>query len=261
MKTKIIFLLLFVALLPSCHESGKAPEFNSGKEPPSHEQWDQLVSEHVTSEGWVDYKGFMGDSPALKEYLQTLSSTPPDENWSREEKIAYWLNVYNAFVIQLIINHYPVESIKDIGPALAIPTVNDVFTLDYIIIGNEEISLNDVEHNILREMDEPRIHFAVNCASISCPKLRDEAYTAEKLDLQLDDQAHYFLNESEKNELSADRVEISKIFSWFSEDFTRQGSVIDYLNKFSEVEINPDADIDYKDYDWALNSVENAENF
>jgi uncharacterized protein (DUF885 family) len=110
-------------------------------------------------------------------------------------------------------------------------------------------------------MDEPRIHFAVNCASLSCPKLRNEAYTASKLDQQLDDQAKYFLNRSGKNELAIDQVRISKIFSWFTKDFTRQGTVIDYLNKFSEVEINPDADIDYKDYDWALNRIENGEIF
>lgn len=255
-----IFTIIFLTLLfNACLSIGDAPNYDSDKEPPSHQQWDQMVNKHVTPDGWVDYKGFIQDSAKLNSYLQALKNTLPDDDWTKKEKIAYWLNVYNAFVVKLLIDHYPVESIKDIGPTLSIPTVRDVFTIDFFKIGGKELSLNDVEHNILRNMNEPRIHFAVNCASISCPKLRDEAYTAEKLDYQLNDQADFFLNESGENELSPDQVKISKIFSWFTKDFTKEGTVIDYLNKFSDVEINPDADIDYKDYDWDLNSIENKE--
>ncbi|MGK7389505.1 MAG: DUF547 domain-containing protein [Candidatus Cyclobacteriaceae bacterium M2_1C_046] len=257
MICKNLIILSFIFIFSSCLGTGDAPKFNSDKEAPSHQQWDQLVKKYVTPDGWVDYKGFIKDSAKLNDYLQTLKNTPPDDEWKEDEKMAYWLNVYNAFVVKLIIDNYPVESIKDIGPKLSIPTVRDVFTVEYINIGNKELSLNDVEHNILRNMDEPRIHFAVNCASISCPKLRDEAYTAEKLDEQLDDQAEFFLNESGENELSPDQIKISKIFSWFKGDFTKEGTVINYLNKFSDVEINPGADIDYKDYDWSLNSNEN----
>lgn len=119
------------------------------------------------------------------------------------------------------------------------------------------MSLNDIEHGIIRDMNEPRIHFVVNCAAISCPKLRNEAYTAQKLDEQLEDQGNYFLNESGKNVISSDRVESSKIFRWFKEDFTKKGTLVDFLDNYTEEEIKPNATIAYKNYNWELNSIEN----
>ncbi len=116
--------------------------------------------------------------------------------------------------------------------------------------------LNNIEHNILRKnYDEPRIHFAINCASISCPKLRREAYTGGKLEEQLNEQTIAFINDSGKNVISAECMEISKLFSWFSGDFENDGTVIDYINRYSRVSVNANAEISYKSYDWSLNDV------
>ena len=130
-------------------------------------------------------------------------------------------------------------------------SVNDI---KFIKIGNETYDLNNLEHGIIRKkFDEPRVHFAINCASYSCPALRNEAYTADKLDAQLTDAATSFLADKNKNEFTPDRITISKIFDWFTGDFKKNGSLIDFLNKYAPVKINAKAKIDYKDYLWSLN--------
>lgn len=216
--------------------------------------WDNLLSKHVRDNGNVDYKGFINDKAQLEKYLDQLSANPPSSNDSKDEKIAYWINVYNAFCIKLIVDNYPLESIQDLHPTVKIPGVNTIWKKDFFKIGGKDMSLHDVEHNILRErFNEPRIHFAINCASYSCPKLRNEVYKASKLNIQLQDQAIHFINNPKKNKIEQDQVVISKIFKWFTGDFTQNGDIIDYLNKYSHTKIDEDADIDYKEYNWELN--------
>lgn len=241
--------ILFLFSLPAC----SVKPYQSMSEPVSHEIWDTLVKKHVSEEGTVDYKGFIQDSVQLNAYLDLLRKHHPnDKNWSREEQIAYWLNVYNAFTVKLIVDHHPTESIKDIKNG--IPFVNTVWDIKFIEIEGATYDLNNVEHGILRpQFNEPRIHFAANCASISCPRLRNEAYTAEKLDGQLTDQARYFLSNPIKNIITEERAQLSKIFSWYKGDFKKQGSLRDFINRYSEVKINEDTKIDYLDYDWQLN--------
>ena len=113
--------------------------------------------------------------------------------------------------------------------------------------------LETIEHEILRKMNEPRIHFAINCASFSCPPLLNEAFTEEKLEAQLTQVTKTFLADSKRNTISENELEISKIFKWFSKDFEQNGSLIDFLNTYSDVKISKDADVDFKDYDWSLN--------
>lgn len=225
---------------------------------PSHQIWDELLQKHVRANGMVDYKGFIKDGEKLQKYLDLLSKGAPDPNkWSRDERLAYWINAYNAFTIKLIIDNYPVESIQDLHPTIKIPLVNTVWHKKFFKIGGEEASLDEIEHDILRKrFDEPRIHFAINCASFSCPPLRAEAYKSEKLDKQLDEMAVRFVNDDKRNDIKADQAEVSKIFSWFTKDFTKNGSLREYLNKYSNVKLNKDADIDYMEYDWSLNDVE-----
>jgi len=247
-------ILFVMAVLISCRVS---PPDQEGSTFPGHSIWSNLLKKHVRESGLVDYQGFMKDREQLEQYLSILSNHPPDEAaWSREEQIAYWINVYNAYTIDLILDHYPVQSIKDIGASIQIPFVNTPWDIKFITIGEATLDLNNVEHGILRDkFDEPRIHFAVNCASISCPVLRREAYTGDKLDLQLDEQAKIFINDPQKNRISMQEAAISRIFSWYKGDFTNGQSLIDYLNKFSTVRIADDADIHYMEYDWGLNDI------
>ncbi|MEN7548338.1 DUF547 domain-containing protein [Rapidithrix thailandica] len=227
----------------------------SDTQPVEHSLWNALLHQHVSPEGKVDYQGFMQDSLRLQRYLTLISSGfPNDKYWSENEQLAYWINAYNAFTIQLILKNYPVQSIKEIGPKLSIPFVNSVFDIEFIRIGDQLLSLNHIEHGILRKrFEEPRIHFAINCASVSCPDLRPEAYTAEQLEEQLHQQAVRFINDPQKNQLSEDQVRLSKIFQWFESDFTRQGSLLQFINRYAQHPVNTATPIRFLNYNWHLN--------
>jgi len=203
----------------------------------------------------VDYRGFRKDSLLLNQYLDSLSRHPPDPQvWSREEQLAYWINAYNAFTVKLIVDHYPVKSIQDLHPKPYVALVNTVWHIQFFQIGGRDFNLDRIEHAILRkQFDEPRIHFAIVCASVSCPPLRNEAYVPEKIDAQLSSQASTFLNDTTRNQLQPNQVRISQIFNWFTGDFTRKQSLIAFLNRYAAVKIKPDAKVDYLDYNWDLN--------
>ncbi len=224
--------------------------------PPSHEPWDHLLKPLVDEEGNVDYQGFILEKDHLNSYLDQLSSNAPDpDTWSEAEQLAYWINAYNAFTVKLIVDNYPVESIRDLDPPLAIPLLRTVWHKKFFEIGGKPMSLDQIEHKILRkEFEEPRIHFAINCASYSCPPLRREAYIARDLGKQLDEQARIFINNPRWNKLDPKKVSLSAIFNWFKGDFTKNGkSLIDYINQYSEVKIQANAKVDFLDYDWGLN--------
>jgi hypothetical protein len=227
---------------------------DTGSEPVRHDLWHTLLQKHVKPNGRVDYKGFIKDSTLLNDYLKLLSNNHPnDKNWTKDEQLAYWINAYNAFTIKLVCEHYPVSSIKDIKPG--IPFINSVWDIPFIQIEGQEYDLNNIEHSIIRgEFSEPRIHFALNCASYSCPNLSNEAYTADQLDEQLTIAAQSFLRDTSKNRLEQDDVQLSKIFLWYGRDFKKTGmSKIEYINQYTPLSIDEDASIDYLDYDWRLN--------
>ena len=219
-----------------------------------HTLFDAVLDRYVNEAGWVDYNGLANDRDEFDQYLELLRSNHPNKSWSREEQLAYWINAYNAFTLELILKNYPVESIKDIGAWIQIPFVNTPWDIKFIEIGDEKYDLNNIEHDILRkEFDEPRIHFAIVCASYSCPRLSREAYKAEKIDRQLDEAARHFLNDSRKNKITAENPMVSKIFSWFGGDFKKETTLIQFLNGYTNTQINSDADVDFLDYDWSLN--------
>jgi hypothetical protein len=177
---------------------------------------------------------------------------PNDINWTRDEQLAYWINAYNAFTVKLVCDHFPVAGIKDIRRGISF--INSVWDIRFIRIGTENYDLNKIEHGILRKkFDEPRIHFAINCASISCPNLLDEAYEASKIDSQLTSRARTFLSNKVKNNIQQETIEISRIFKWFRGDFTKHGTLIDFLNQYAPVQIDESAAVEYLDYDWSLN--------
>ncbi|WP_299120122.1 DUF547 domain-containing protein [uncultured Winogradskyella sp.] len=210
----------------------------------NHSRWNKLLQQFVSENGNVDYKKIRDDRFQLDIYIDILTHNMPTEEWSKNEKLAYWINAYNALTIDLIRRNYPLESIKDI---------KDPWDQRLWEFGDKWLNLNDIEHKILRKMDEPRIHFAIVCASESCPKLQNEAFTVDNLEAQLTNATKEFLVDTSKNELSQNNIKLSKIFKWFKKDFEQGGSLIDFLNQYSEVTISSSAKKSFKDYNWDLN--------
>lgn len=245
----VSFTLLIVLLLSSCRT---ITGVQTNAQAFTHEKWTEILQKNVNNKGWVNYEGFIEDSIALNTYISQLTAAYPNEKtWSREEVIAYWINAYNAFTVQLVIRNYPVASIKDIKPGLAF--VNSVWDIKFINIEGEILDLNNIEHNILRKMNEPRIHFAVNCASISCPKLLNVAYEANTLDKQLQQQAVDFVNDPGRNIITENSAQLSSIFNWFTSDFTKNGSLINFINQYSLTPIAEKTTVTYLEYDWNIN--------
>ncbi|WP_299553922.1 DUF547 domain-containing protein [Seonamhaeicola sp.] len=210
----------------------------------THDAWDNLLKLHVTPKGNVNYKGFKKDHRKLNDYIRHLGENMPTKDWLKHHELAYWINAYNAFTIDLILRHYPVKSIKDI---------KDPWKQRHWKLGDVWYNLDEIEHQILRKMDEPRIHFAINCASVSCPKLQNTAFSSTNLDQQLTKATKDFLSDTTKNQISEDQIELSKLFQWFAKDFKKYGSLIDFLNRYSDVQISEKAKKRFMDYNWGLN--------
>lgn len=222
----------------------KPPKETSNYKEAMHSRWNTVLQKHVLSNGAVDYNAIKNDKIEFDVYIDYLSENLPDKTWTKDEKLAYWINTYNALTVDLILRNYPTKSIKDI---------KDPWDQRLWKFGDKWQNLNDIEHKILRKMNEPRIHFAIVCASVSCPKLKNEAFIAANLNEQLTNVTKDFLTDTSKNELSKDRIKLSKIFKWFKKDFEQDGNLIDFLNQYSEITISNSAKKSFKDYDWNLN--------
>lgn len=244
---KTFFILLCIALF-SFRYSGS----NSIKKSIAHTKWTMLLKKYVNKNGDVNYKGFIKDSLALNTYLNLLSANEPEITSTKNEKFAYWINAYNAFTVKLIIQNYPLKSIKDLGSTA---TNNSPWDKKFFTIGKKLMTLNIIEHEILRkEFNDPRLHFAINCASYSCPKLLNSAFEASTLHKQLDKSAVDFINDSTKNIITPNALILSSILNWYGTDFTKTGiSKIDFLNKYSKTKINNTASVEYLKYNWLLN--------
>ena len=260
MRNRILFytFLLTVSALGffSCRSLNPTNPYSS---PIKHDLWDELLKAHVREDGLVDYQGFQRDNEKLQKYLTILQDSAPNNKWGESDQIAYWINAYNAFTVDLILRNYPLESIKDIGSSVQIPFVNSPWDIKFINIGGKKYDLNNIEHNILRKnFEEPRIHFAIVCASSSCPKLRTEAFTGERLDEQLTEQAREFLSDPSRNVLAQNKIQISRIFKWFGGDFEKKGSIQEFIDQYSDVDVNSGAQIEYLEYDWGINDLAKA---
>jgi hypothetical protein len=258
MKKRLIAPLALLAglLIWFTCSNCRAIRRDTESKPITHEAWDALLKKHVGADGFVDYKAFLRDTLDLRRYLRQLESAHPnDKNWPRDAQMAYWINAYNAYTIELILRNYPVESIKDIKKGIAF--VNSVWDIKFIKIQGYTYDLNNIEHNILRPVfKDARVHAAVNCASFSCPRLLNEAYTPEKLDQQLTQSMRGWVNDPLRNRIGKEKAAISEIFKWFKGDFERDaGSVRAYLNRYSDVQLDANTDISHIDYDWRLNDI------
>jgi hypothetical protein len=213
----------------------------------------ELLNKYV-KKGKVDYAGFKSEEPRLNEYLKQFEGVNP-QSLSRSEQFAFYINAYNAWTIKLILSGYPgVNSIKDLGSVFKSPWEKKI-----VRINGEVVTLDDVEHNILRpRFADPRVHFAINCAAKSCPPLRSEPYSGMGLDEQLDDSARRFLNNPANYRLQGNEFYVSRIFKWFAEDFNDDvvGFYLEYatgeLKKKLEAK-SGDIDIKFLSYDWSLN--------
>lgn len=248
MKFSLVILSI-VVVLSSCFSG--IPKGNN--KAITHEEWTSLLQKHVNKAGFVDYKGFIKDSAKLNAYLIKLSANAPANSWSKDEKMAYWINAYNAYTVKLITSNYPVKTIKELGANNPIIFVNTAWDKKFFSIGNKSMTLNTIEFKIIKKFGDARTHFAINCASISCPKLLDVAYEAKTLNAQLDQQGKAFLADTDKNKVSATNPKLSSIFKWYSGDFEKGQTKIAFINKFASPKINANANLDYLDYNWNLN--------
>lgn len=253
MNAKNMFYILLFTSIFSCSQ-GNNTDLVSDSLGVDHSQWTELLSNYVDDKGLVNYAGLQQDKAALLNYTTHLSQNPPAPSWNKNDQLAYWINAYNAFTVLLIVDNYPIESIKDLNPILSIPTIRSVWTKEWFKIGGKDFSLDQIEHKILRkEFDEPRIHFAINCASYSCPILRREAYEGLRINDQLNEQARLFINDESRNQLTEEEVKLSLVFNWFGGDFKKGQTLIEFLNKYSELKIDNGAKISFVKYDWQLN--------
>jgi len=253
------FCLLFIGLLvPGSLQPGTvaAAEFDH-----THALFDKVLQNHVR-DALVSYRALKSNSTHLNHYLDTLAAVkePEFNQWTRSQQLAFLINLYNASTLKLIIDHYPVASIKKIGNIFKGPWDQPVVRLF-----GKVTDLDALENKVLRKKyDEPRIHFALVCAALGCPPLRSEAYTADKLDEQLDDQGRIFLAQKKKNwvDVKEHKVYLSPIFKWYDDDFEeKSGSVLNFVTPYFPEAVQRDLRHDrfrvrYSDYDWSLNDAE-----
>jgi hypothetical protein len=230
-------LLLLITVLTLSQVNAQTSIFND------------LLQKHVTKDGIVDYKSFKVDESKLDNFIAYLEKTSPEKSWSENKQKAFWINAYNAYTIKLILENYPLKSIMDIKKE-----GKTAWKIPFVVVGGKTYTLDHIEHEILRKkLFDPKIHVGVNCASGSCPKLGNVAFTEANIDAELTKLMKAFINDATRNKLGKKKVQISSIFDWFKGDFTKKGSVIDYLNKYSNTEIKSNAKISYLKYDWSLN--------
>ena len=254
-------LFLAIAFCKSPVQGGESTGFDFGP-------LDRLLGRFVDSRGWVDYAGIKAEPSDLRRQVARLRAISPESHPGmfpdREDRLAYWINAYNALVIAGVVNSYPATSVKDIHPQ---PGFFKVFH----VVGGKSLSLDDIEHNIVRkEFGDPRIHAALNCAAASCPRLRPEAFIPGRLESQLDAAIRDFIRNPRHVMVDRDSetLVLSKILDWFEGDFTEwykrvhkveNAAVTDYLRIYlaeenrAYLQSRPQLTIRYVPYDWTLN--------
>ena len=224
----------------------------------SHKPYANVLKQYV-KDGLVDYSGLKSNPKDLSLYLDEAAAVSEAnfKSWAKEQQLAFLINLYNAETLRLIIDHYPVRSIKDIAADSKGP-----WELPVVSLFGKKITLNHLEHGVIRkDYDEPRVHFALVCAALGCPPLRSDPYTAEKLNQQLEEQGKRFISDSTKNRVDLENriVYLSPIFQWFPQDFVKKsGSVLVFVEAYFPDKVSNELrrenfKIEYTNYDWSLN--------
>jgi hypothetical protein len=227
-----------------------------------HNRYDVLLRKYVVGLG-VDYSGWVAngeDVSALRQYVTDLTALDPG-TWTTDEQLAYWLNLYNAVTVRLILDNYPLESIKDLGGFLK----KSPWERELVSVAGRDLSLNDIENEIIRPtFQDPRIHFALNCASVGCPPLKAGAYFPATLSEQLDAVCRRALNEDQWVRVENDQVFLTKIFEWYADDFKQDGgSVLGFISGYRDTDlvegqadlVEGQVEVKIMDYDWSLNET------
>ena len=262
MIDRILGLLCLLALSTFAHGAPSgAAEFDQ-----THAAWTRVLQEHQRGAN-LNYGALKRDRSGLDAYLKNLEGVRAEEfsKWKRADRYAFWINAYNAYTVRIVVDNYPVDSIKSIGKE---GTIWDRAFIDLAPLfpkaKGKRLSLNDIEHQILRpEFKDARVHAAVNCASIGCPPLRKEAFTGEGLDGQLDSVVRAWLADATRNGFDSEtqRAQVSQVFDWFKDDFVRDaGSVTKWLARYApkkhqEWLLRDRAALSFLDYDWKLNDA------
>ena len=271
MQYKTLNLILAALLWSSVVGNVQAEEF-AGKQWPvaeqvsmdqiSHEAWEELLQKYVDDDGWVDYKTWHADAndrQKLTQYLESLSKANPNAETDAKSQMAYWINSYNALTIEGIMRVYPTKSIRDHTPKVGGYNIwNDL----YLYVGSAKINLDSIENKVLRKMGEPRIHFAIVCASTSCPRLMNHAYTGADLEKQLVTNTTDFFSRSRNLQIDPQNsvLKLSSILDWFGSDFgaTQQAQIAAVSPYFPEQAKTFVArggySVKYLEYDWSLNA-------
>jgi len=227
-----------------------------------HTLLNDVLKKHVKDFGGysqVNYKLLKKEPESLNDYVKSVSLVEKKsyEQWTQDQQLSFLINVYNAYTLSWIVQHYPVKSIKDTGSLFSSPWKKKFFKLF-----GHETSLDNVEHDMIRKwFKEPRIHFAVNCASIGCPKLLAAAFQATQLNKQLEEATKSFVNDKTRNTYKNKELKLSKIFKWYGGDFKSKGGVAKFVSKYlaglddKQRKNAAQAKISYFDYDWALNET------
>ncbi|MBT4679138.1 MAG: DUF547 domain-containing protein [Flavobacterium sp.] len=211
--------------------------------------FDSLLQKNVDKTGRVDYQSLKNNETLLDNYLAYIQNNEPTKEWSSNKKKAFWINTYNAYTIKIILNNYPLKSIRDIKI-----DGKTAWKIPFVKIGQKRYTLDQIEHKILRKkFNDPRIHVGINCASVSCPRLWNFAFTEDNIASSLDNLMKVFINDTTRNKISKNNVALSEIFNWFSKDFIKNGTIINYLNTYAAIKISEKASIKYLTYDWSLN--------
>ena len=211
--------------------------------------FDSLLQKNVDKTGKVDYQSLKNNETLLDNYLAYIQNNEPTKDWSSNKKKAFWINTYNAYTIKIILNNYPLKSIRDIKI-----DGKTAWKIPFVKVGQKRYTLDQIEHKILRKkFNDPRIHVGINCASVSCPRLWNFAFTEDNIASSLDNLMKVFINDTTRNKISKNNVALSEIFNWFSKDFIKNGTIISYLNTYAAIKISEKASIKYLTYDWSLN--------
>ena len=275
--TRSLFPLPVLALVGGGALLVTAPGGAEAQGVPNHRAFSQIL-EQVVDGPRVDYRRLQAMRRGLDRYVDALGRTDPEalERSSRDERLAFWINAYNACMLRLVIDHYPIER-GGVGlfgairnrvagyPDNSVWQIRNVFTRDHCPVAGRDRSQDEIEHEIIRpRFQEPRIHFAVNCAAMSCPVLWPEAYTGEELDEQLDRAVRHLMANAEHFRLERDSpavLHLNKVLDWYQEDFGGIEGLkqffADYLeDRDREIVLRPDTRVEFFEYDWTLNDVE-----
>ena len=215
---------------------------------PDHAILDRFFGKYVSGPGVVSYQSMKLDMDSLDAYLLQVRDCTPTNEWSANEKTAFYLNAYNAYMVKFILSKYPAESIKDISYS-----GKDVWNFRMANVGGTNYSLTQLETDFIRKIGDVRVYFAFNCLAKSSPQLLNGAYTADELNAQLTAATKSFVTDTKHNILTEKKIQISEIFLWHAAEFTAGGkTLIQFLNQYSPVTINENAKVEYLPYDWSL---------